>query len=93
MAAIHPRQLRIAVTLLALLCNRSVGAGRRNPCDPMGMCSRRKFQSSLLVNYQERKREESGHPLLSEKIPIALVPRIQARLLAQTLRGDVEASG
>lgn len=29
------------------------------------------------------------HPLLEEAVPVGLLPHIQARLLARTLRGDL----
>jgi CRISPR-associated protein Cas1 len=45
---------------------------------------------TVLKAYAERKREEVKHPLLEETVPIALLPHIQARLLARVLRGDVE---
>lgn len=43
---------------------------------------------TLLQVWQERKREEITHPVLGEKMPLGLVPLIQARLLARHLRGD-----
>ena len=43
---------------------------------------------TLLQVWQERKREEITHPTLSEKMPLGLVPLMQARLLARHLRGD-----
>ncbi len=42
----------------------------------------------VLVAYQERKQENLSHPLISEPIPFGLLPHLQARLLARTLRGD-----
>ena len=45
-------------------------------------------RKSVLVAYQERKQENLGHPLLSETVPLGLLPHLQARLLARTLRGD-----
>lgn len=45
-------------------------------------------RKTVLVAYQERKQEELSHPLLSEPIPLGLLPHIQARLLARTLRGE-----
>ena len=48
--------------------------------------SRRK----LLSSWQEKKREVITHPYLDEKIPIGLIPFVQAQLLARHLRGDVE---
>lgn len=45
---------------------------------------------TLLQVWQERKREEITHPMLDEKMPLGLVPLVQARLLARHLRGDFE---
>lgn len=42
----------------------------------------------VLVAYQERKQETLTHPLFTEPMPFGLVPHVQARLLARTLRGD-----
>lgn len=42
----------------------------------------------VVVEYQKRKQEEVRHPLLKEKVPLGLVPHLQARLLARHLRGD-----
>jgi CRISPR-associated protein Cas1 len=44
----------------------------------------------VVVAYQTRKQEEILHPLLEQKIPMGLVPHVQARLLARVLRGDME---
>lgn len=49
-----------------------------------------KTRRALLVAYQERKREEVTHPLLGEVVPVGLLPHLQARLLARTLRGDLD---
>ena len=45
-------------------------------------------RKTVLVAYQERKQENLSHPLLSETLPLGLLPHVQARLLARTLRGD-----
>lgn len=45
-------------------------------------------RKTVLVAYQERKQESLKHPALSERVPFGLLPHIQARLLARTLRGD-----
>ena len=44
----------------------------------------------VVVAYQERKQEEVMHPLLETKVPIGLLPLLQARFMARTLRGDME---
>ena len=46
-------------------------------------------RKTLLAAYQKRKQEEVPHRILGTKVPLGLVPHIQARLLARHLRGDV----
>lgn len=48
-------------------------------------------RKKVVVAYQERKQEEITHPVVGNKMPLGLVPHIQARLLARHLRGDLEA--
>ncbi|GHG11887.1 CRISPR-associated endonuclease Cas1 1 [Deinococcus piscis] len=42
----------------------------------------------ILSHLTERKKEEVTHPLTARKTPLGLIPHVQARLLAQHLRGD-----
>ncbi len=44
---------------------------------------------SVLVEYQRRKEEEIQHRVLKQKVPLGLIPHVQARLLARYLRGDL----
>ncbi len=46
---------------------------------------------TVIVAYQERKREELRHPIIEETTTIGLVPLVQAQLLARHLRGDIDA--
>lgn len=46
-------------------------------------------RKKVVVAYQERKQEEISHQVLEQKMPLGLVPHIQARLLARYLRGDL----
>lgn len=48
-------------------------------------------RKTVLVAYQERKRDELQHPFLNEKVGMGLFPFIQAQLLARHLRGDLDA--
>jgi CRISP-associated protein Cas1 len=48
-------------------------------------------RKTVLVAYQERKRDEILHPFLDEKITVGLLWFIQAQLLARHLRGDLDA--
>lgn len=47
-------------------------------------------RKTVLVAWQKRKQEEIVHPFLQEKIPLGLVPYVQATLLARYLRGDLD---
>ena len=44
---------------------------------------------TLLTAYQKRKQEEVMHGVVGQKVPLGLVPHVQARLLARHLRGDL----
>jgi len=48
-------------------------------------------RKKVVVAYQERKQEEIFHPGAQQKMPLGLVPHIQARLLARHLRGELAA--
>ncbi len=46
---------------------------------------------TVLITYQERKKEEIRHPFLDEKCTLGAIPHVQALLLARRLRGDIDA--
>jgi len=48
-------------------------------------------RKTVIVAYQERKQEELQHLLLDTKTSIALLPLLQARFMARTLRGEMES--
>ena len=47
-------------------------------------------RKKVLVAYQERKQEELIHPLLETQINIGLLPMLQARFMARTIREEME---
>lgn len=47
-------------------------------------------KKTILSAWQQRKKEEIIHPYLNEKVPIGLLPYIQAMLLARYLRNDID---
>ena len=55
-----------------------------------GVSLSEKARKSILIAWQERKREEVLHPFLQEKAPIGLLFHLQAALLARFLRGDLD---
>jgi CRISPR-associated protein Cas1 len=49
-----------------------------------------KGRKEVLGAWQKRKLDEITHPYLNEKIPIGLLPYVQAMLMARFLRGDID---
>ncbi|MBX2980045.1 MAG: type I-C CRISPR-associated endonuclease Cas1 [Flavobacteriales bacterium] len=49
-----------------------------------------KGRKAVVVAWQERKQELIQHPLTGTKMPIGLLPFMQARFLARTIRGEME---
>lgn len=45
---------------------------------------------TVITAWQERKQEEITHPLSESKIPIGLLPFVQARFIARTIRGEMD---
>lgn len=45
----------------------------------------------VITAFQKRKQEEVRHPLAQGPVPLALLPHLQARILARHLRGDLPA--
>lgn len=48
-------------------------------------------RKDVLLAWQQRKLETVTHPFLDEKVPVGLLPHLQALLLARHLRGDLDA--
>lgn len=48
-------------------------------------------RKDVLLAWQQRKLETVTHPFLGEKVPLGLLPHLQALLLARHLRGDIDA--
>lgn len=47
-------------------------------------------RKEVIIAYQKRKQDEITHPYLEEKMPLGLLPHVQALLLARHLRGDLD---
>jgi CRISPR-associated protein Cas1 len=47
-------------------------------------------RKTVLTAWQNRKKETIVHPYLEEKIPVGLLPYVQALLLARAIRGDID---
>ena len=48
-------------------------------------------RKTVLMAWQKKKQEIVTHPFLEEKMPVGLLPHVQALLLARHLRGDLDA--
>ncbi len=48
------------------------------------------MRKTVLVSYQERKREEIIHPFIEEKVMVGMLFHIQAMLMARFLRRDLD---
>ncbi|OUO94106.1 type I-C CRISPR-associated endonuclease Cas1c [Cloacibacillus sp. An23] len=46
-------------------------------------------KKKLIAEWQSRKQDEITHPYTGEKMPIGMVPHMQAMLLARRIRGDM----
>ena len=56
-----------------------------------GVTLEEKGRKAVVVAWQERKQEALSHPLMQEPVVLGLLPQLQARFLARTLRGDMES--
>lgn len=79
---------RLALTLIN---RRQVAPSGFSHGDSGGVTMNDATRKEVLVAWQLRKQEEILHPFLNERIPIGLVPHVQALLLARHLRGDLDA--
>jgi CRISPR-associated protein Cas1 len=76
---------------LSLLNRRELGPGDFRIMENGAVLLEDKARKTVLVAWQERKREEIEHPFLKERAPLGLLPHLQASLLARALRGDLDA--
>lgn len=55
-----------------------------------GVILRDDGRKTVIAAWQKRKQDMITHPYLNEKIPIGLLPYVQAMLMARFLRGDID---
>ncbi|HOB43774.1 MAG TPA: type I-C CRISPR-associated endonuclease Cas1c [Bacillota bacterium] len=55
-----------------------------------GVILRDDGRKKVIAAWQKRKQDMITHPYLNEKIPIGLLPYVQAMLMARFLRGDID---
>jgi CRISP-associated protein Cas1 len=76
---------------LSMINRRQIGGPGFRKGESGGVVMNDETRKEVLIAWQKRKQEEILHPFIQEKIPLGLVPHIQATLLARHLRGDLEA--
>ncbi|MBR5949485.1 MAG: type I-C CRISPR-associated endonuclease Cas1 [Clostridia bacterium] len=76
--------------VLTLINNRTIDANSFTIHESGAVSINDAARKSLLSAWQERKRDEISHPFLGEKLPLGLLPFVQAQLLARCLRGDLD---
>ena len=75
---------------LSLINRRQVSAGSFVVREGGSVMLTDEGRKEVLVAYQRRKQQEVKHPGFKEKVPIGLLPHVQARILARVFRGDLE---
>ena len=76
--------------VLSLINLKQVQAKGFNHMDTGAVLMNDQTRKTVLVAYQERKKEEIVHPFIGEKVSIGILFHIQAMLLARYLRGDLD---
>ena len=77
--------------VLSLINRRQLGKKDFRTVDNGATLLTEEGRKTVLVAYQERKRDEIQHPFLDERVTVGLLWFIQAQLLARHLRGDLDA--
>lgn len=79
---------RLALTLI----NRGqINADHFNEREGGAVMLNEQGRRQVITAWQERRQEEVMHPLLEQRVPVALFPLIQARFMARTIRGEMES--
>lgn len=76
--------------VLALINRGQVAASGFTRDAAGGVAMDAETRRTVLVAYQERKQAALTHPTTGEATTYALIPHIQARLLARAIRGDLD---
>jgi len=79
---------RVALSLVNL---RQVGSCDFRTTESGAVEMKDETRKVILQAWQKKKQEVILHPFLDERVPIGLLPHLQALLLARHLRGDMDA--
>ena len=76
--------------ILSIINKRQIERSDFIPQGEKGFLLKEDARKRLIGLWQKRKKDEITHPFLKEKMPLGLLPYIQALLLARHLRGDLD---
>jgi CRISPR-associated protein Cas1 len=76
--------------VLSLINKRQIAANDFLYQGEKGVVMTEKGRKTFLTAWQNRKKETITHPYLNEKVPIGLLPHVQAMLLARYVRNDID---
>lgn len=76
---------------LAMINRRQLRADHFQPSQSGAVYLNEAGRKEVLQAWQKRKQEEMLHPFLDERMPLGMLPFVQALLLARYLRGDSDA--
>ena len=79
---------RVALSLVNL---RQVGLRDFKTTESGAIEMKEEARKTILHAWQKKKQETVQHPFIEERVPIGLLPHLQALLLARYLRGDLDA--
>jgi CRISPR-associated protein Cas1 len=74
--------------VLALLNREQVSDGDFERDGSGALRMKEQARRTVLVHWQDRRKEVIQHPLTEEKVALGVLPHIQARVLVRVLRGD-----
>jgi CRISPR-associated protein Cas1 len=77
--------------VLTLVNRRQVEAAGFTVQDGGGVLLEEATRKTVVAAWQVRKQEEIEHPFLGERVPIGLIPYVQALLMARFIRGGLDA--
>ncbi len=76
--------------VLSLINRRQLSARDFKTAVSGAVTMRADARKTVLVAYQERKKDKLIHPFLKENTTVGLIPFLQANLMARRLRGDLD---
>ncbi len=77
---------RLALTLIN---RKQIGPGDFRERPGGAVLLNEEGRRKVVTAYQLRKQTEVSHPMLKTRVPLGLIPHLQARILARCLRGDI----